>query len=53
VGAEATPVQATGRTVTVTGADFRYRADARVTGPVRRRTWRVAEGAWGLVLPPA
>lgn len=53
VGAEATPVLASGRTVTVTGADFRYRADAGVTGPVRRRTWRVAEGAWGLVLPSA
>ncbi|MGW1166237.1 diacylglycerol kinase [Streptomyces sp. NPDC002550] len=53
VGAEATPVRASGRTVTVTGADFRYRADAGVTGPVRRRTWRVVEGAWGLVLPSA
>ncbi|MFF3916535.1 diacylglycerol kinase [Streptomyces sp. NPDC001852] len=53
VGAEATPVRTSGRTVTVLGADFRYRADAAVTGPVRRRTWRVAEGAWGLVLPSA
>ncbi|MGV4986259.1 diacylglycerol kinase [Streptomyces sp. NRAIS4] len=53
VGAEATPVRTSGRTVTVTGADFRYRADAGVTGPVRRRTWRVREGAWGLVLPSA
>ncbi|MEU2925719.1 diacylglycerol kinase [Streptomyces sp. NPDC007251] len=53
VGAEATPVRAWGRTVTVTGADFRYRADAGVSGPVRRRTWRVAQGAWGLVLPVA
>ncbi|WP_225824796.1 diacylglycerol kinase [Streptomyces naphthomycinicus] len=52
VGAEATPLLAAGRTVTVTGADFRYRADAAVSGPVRRRTWRVMEGAWGLVLPP-
>ncbi|MER5545222.1 diacylglycerol kinase [Streptomyces sp. NPDC002589] len=51
VGAEATPYQASGQTVTVAGADFRYRADARVAGPVRRRTWRVVEGAWGLVLP--
>ncbi|MBL1106966.1 diacylglycerol kinase [Streptomyces sp. 5-8] len=51
VGAEATPLLAAGRTVTVTGADFRYRADAAVSGPVRRRTWRVAEGAWRLVLP--
>ncbi|MEU4932173.1 diacylglycerol kinase [Streptomyces yokosukanensis] len=51
VGAEATPVRACGQTVTVIGADFRYRADAAVSGPVRRRTWRVAEGAWGLTLP--
>ncbi|MFD8815974.1 diacylglycerol kinase family protein [Streptomyces sp. NPDC059627] len=51
VGAEATPLRATGRTVTVTGADFRYRADAGVSGPVRRRTWRVVEGAWGLTVP--
>ncbi|MGW0209228.1 diacylglycerol kinase [Streptomyces sp. NPDC003233] len=53
VGAEATPLRTSGRTVTVVGADFRYRADSGVTGPVRRRTWRVAEGAWGLVLPSA
>ncbi|MFG2354842.1 diacylglycerol kinase [Streptomyces sp. NPDC048521] len=53
VGAEATPLLASGRTVTVVGADFRYRADAAVSGPVRRRTWRVAEGAWALVLPSA
>ncbi|MBL1087509.1 diacylglycerol kinase [Streptomyces actinomycinicus] len=51
VGAEATPLLASGRAVTVTGPDFRYRADATVSGPVRRRTWRVAESAWGLVLP--
>ncbi|MER5518515.1 diacylglycerol kinase family protein [Streptomyces sp. NPDC002763] len=51
VGAEATPVRAAGRTVTVTGADFRYRADVAVAGPVRRRTWRVVEGAWGLTVP--
>ncbi|GAB1336872.1 diacylglycerol kinase family protein [Streptomyces sp. E-15] len=51
VGAAAAPLLASGRTVTVTGTDFRYRADATVSGPVRRRTWRVAEGAWALVLP--
>ncbi|MFE9170693.1 diacylglycerol kinase family protein [Streptomyces kebangsaanensis] len=50
-GAEISPVLAKGRTVTVSGADFRYRADAVVSGPVRTRTWRVVEGAWGLVLP--
>ncbi|ARP70970.1 diacylglycerol kinase [Streptomyces pluripotens] len=53
VGAERTPLLTSGRTVTVAGADFRYRADAAVSGPVRKRTWRVLEGAWGLVLPPA
>ncbi|MFJ3231573.1 diacylglycerol kinase [Streptomyces sp. NPDC086787] len=51
VGAEASPLLASGHTVTVTGTDFRYRADAAVTGPVRRRTWRVVEGAWGLTVP--
>ncbi|MDQ0992071.1 diacylglycerol kinase family protein [Streptomyces sp. V3I7] len=51
VGAQAAPLRAVGRTVTVTGTDFRYRADAAVAGPVRRRTWRVAEGAWGLTVP--
>ncbi|MGV9252588.1 diacylglycerol kinase family protein [Streptomyces sp. NPDC003697] len=51
VGAEASPVLAEGRTVTVSGADFRYRADAVVSGPVRTRTWTVREGAWSLTLP--
>jgi len=51
VGAEASPLCARGRTVTVSGADFRYRADAVVSGPVRTRTWVVREGAWGLTLP--
>jgi Diacylglycerol kinase catalytic domain len=51
VGAEASPVRAQGRTVSVSGADFRYRADAGVWGPVRRRTWTVWEGAWGLRVP--
>ncbi|MFJ7155236.1 diacylglycerol kinase [Streptomyces sp. NPDC101118] len=45
------PVTARARTVTVSGADFRYRADHRVTGPVRRRTWTLRPGAWGLTLP--
>lgn len=52
VGAEATPLGAVGSRVTVSGADFRYRADSGiVSGPVRRRTWVVREGAWGLTLP--
>lgn len=37
--------------VTVSGADFRYRRDGVVNGPVRTRTWRVRAGAWGLTLP--
>ncbi|MFG3099688.1 diacylglycerol kinase [Streptomyces sp. NPDC048182] len=51
VGAEAAPLTAAGRTVTVSGTDFRYRADSVVSGPVRTRTWVVREGAWGLTLP--
>ncbi|MCD9875168.1 acylglycerol kinase family protein [Streptomyces guryensis] len=51
VGAEASPLRAQGRCVSVSGADFRYRADAGVWGPVRRRTWTVWEGAWGLTVP--
>ncbi|MFF0744336.1 diacylglycerol kinase family protein [Streptomyces sp. NPDC004111] len=45
------PVTAHARTVTVSGPDFRYRADAALGGPVRTRTWTAREGAWGLVLP--
>ncbi|MEU1147881.1 diacylglycerol kinase [Streptomyces sp. NPDC005863] len=48
-GAGALRVRA--RTVTVSGPDFRYRADAAVGGPVRRRTWTVRPLAWGLTLP--
>jgi hypothetical protein len=51
VGAAAAPVRAAGRTVSVSGADFRYRADTRVVGPVRRRTWTVLEDALSLTLP--
>ncbi|WP_186777649.1 diacylglycerol kinase family protein [Streptomyces salinarius] len=51
VGAQAAPLTATGRTVTVSGAHFRYRADAVVCGPVGTRTWVAREGAWGLTLP--
>ncbi|MBM7171899.1 diacylglycerol kinase [Streptomyces sp. G44] len=51
VGAEAAPLRVRARRVTVSGADFRYRADAVVAGPVRTRTWTVHQGAWGLTLP--
>ncbi|MEU5164490.1 diacylglycerol kinase [Streptomyces sp. NPDC020875] len=45
------PVTVKAHTVTVSGPDFRYRADTVITGPVRTRTWSVRAGAWGLTLP--
>ncbi|WP_433549434.1 diacylglycerol kinase family protein [Streptomyces sp. CA-294286] len=45
------PVRAEALTVTVSGPDFRYRADEVVGGPVRTRTWTVREAAWGLMVP--
>ncbi|AXK31818.1 diacylglycerol kinase [Streptomyces armeniacus] len=45
------PLRARAHTVTVSGPDFRYRADALVGGPVRARTWRALAGAWRLTLP--
>lgn len=52
VDAAAPPLTARARTITVTGTDFRYRADSvTIGGPVRRRTWTVRTGAWGLALP--
>ncbi|WP_399088814.1 hypothetical protein ACGH2B_14680 [Streptomyces sp. BBFR2] len=45
------PLRARARAVTVSGPDFRYRADAVVGGPVRTRTWTVQPGAWRLTLP--
>ncbi|OAH16459.1 diacylglycerol kinase family protein [Streptomyces jeddahensis] len=48
---EAAPLRAAGHSVTVSGADFRYRADALVSGPVRSRTWMVLAGALRLTLP--
>ncbi|MFD8690835.1 diacylglycerol kinase [Streptomyces sp. NPDC059651] len=47
------PVTTEAKAVTVSGADFRYRADIQVGGPVRTRTWTVRAGAWGLMLPVA
>lgn len=44
-------VRAEAKAVTVSGADFRYRADIQTAGPVRTRTWTVRAGAWGLMLP--
>ncbi len=45
------PVRARARAVTVSGADFHYRADAVVGGPVRTRTWTLQPAAWRLQLP--
>ncbi|WP_374778358.1 diacylglycerol kinase [Streptomyces sp. NBC_01310] len=50
-GAAGSTVTVRAKTVTVSGADFRYRADAAMTGPVRRRTWTLRPGAWTLTLP--
>ena len=47
------PLIAKALTVTVSGPDFRYRADTLITGPVRTRTWTLRPGAWGLTLPSA
>ncbi|MET9429133.1 diacylglycerol kinase [Streptomyces sp. NPDC003036] len=49
----ADPVRAEAAAVTVSGASFRYRADALVTGPVWTRTWTLRPSAWSLMLPAA
>ncbi|MER7517183.1 diacylglycerol kinase [Streptomyces sp. NPDC126499] len=53
VPAGAPPVHVTAQTLTVTGPAFRYRADTTVSVPVRRRTWTVRAGVWGLTVPGA
>lgn len=50
-GAAPALVRAQARAVTVSGAEFRYRADTRVGGPVEVRTWTVLPRAWRLILP--
>ncbi|MFE9043745.1 diacylglycerol kinase [Streptomyces sp. NPDC012421] len=50
-GAAGMPRRAAAGVLTVSGPDFRYRADGRVAGPVRRRTWTVRADGWGLTLP--
>ncbi|MFF2653059.1 diacylglycerol kinase [Streptomyces sp. NPDC058045] len=50
-GGDTGPLVARARTVTVSGPDFRYRADALVAGPVRTRTWTAHAKAWSLTLP--
>jgi len=46
-------VRTRARTITVSGRDFRYRADSAITGPVRTRTWTVEPSAWRLTVPRA
>ncbi|MFF8957989.1 diacylglycerol kinase [Streptomyces sp. NPDC014894] len=50
-GGAGEPTTVKALSVTVAGADFRYRADTLITGPVRTRTWTLRAGAWGLTLP--
>lgn len=45
------PLRCRARTVTVSGPDFRYRADNRTRGPVSARTWTAVPEAWRLTLP--
>ncbi|WP_399217411.1 hypothetical protein [Streptomyces sp. SAJ15] len=45
------PVRARARAITVSGPDFRYRADAHIAGPVRTRTWTVLDEALRLLVP--
>ncbi len=47
----ADPLHVRAQEVTVSGHDFRYRADEAVTGPVRSRTWTVEPKAWRLTVP--
>ncbi|MGW7365789.1 diacylglycerol kinase [Streptomyces sp. NPDC054841] len=49
--AAAEPLRTLAKVVTVSGTDFRYRADALITGPVRHRTWTLRPKAWSLTLP--
>ncbi|MGR4881388.1 diacylglycerol kinase [Streptomyces sp. LARHCF249] len=50
-GGAGSTVSARAKTVSVSGTDFRYRADATMTGPVRRRTWTLHPSAWALTVP--
>ncbi|MER7109417.1 diacylglycerol kinase [Streptomyces sp. NPDC000229] len=47
----AEPVRVEATAITVSGASFRYRADALLTGPVGTRTWTLRPSAWSLTLP--
>ncbi|MFE3329322.1 diacylglycerol kinase [Streptomyces sp. NPDC059176] len=47
----AEPLRGLAKVITVSGSSFRYRADALVAGPVRKRTWTFRPRAWSLTLP--
>ncbi|HEV7896930.1 MAG TPA: diacylglycerol kinase family protein, partial [Planosporangium sp.] len=44
-------IQVSGTAVTISGSPFPVNADGELSGPVRRREWRVMPGAWRCVLP--
>ncbi|WP_420304491.1 diacylglycerol kinase family protein [Streptomyces sp. MAR4 CNX-425] len=46
------PLHAQARSVRVWGSDFRYRADALLSPPVRQRTWTAHPDAWRLITAP-
>jgi hypothetical protein len=45
------PTRVRAQSITVSGRDFLYRADAGTAGPVRTRTWTVRPAAWRLTVP--
>lgn len=45
------PLRMRAQVLTVSGRDFRYRADESDAGPVGRRTWTVQPRAWRLTVP--
>ncbi|AUH41594.1 diacylglycerol kinase family protein [Streptomyces sp. CMB-StM0423] len=46
------PLHAEARSVRVWGSDFRYRADALLSPPVKQRTWTAHPNAWRLITAP-
>jgi diacylglycerol kinase (ATP) len=44
-------IHLSGTTMTISGSPFHLNADGELSGPVRRREWRVVPGAWRCVLP--
>ncbi|WBB64284.1 diacylglycerol kinase family protein [Streptomyces sp. WMMC500] len=46
------PLHTEARSVRVWGSDFRYRADALLSPPVRQRTWTAHPNAWSLITAP-